>query len=203
MYPKGTLMPRSSRHPASRSVTVIFLGLAAAICPVIACTAAIAETAVAPEKNPPGDIPDTQAFVTYQGSGYTLKVPEGWARTDAGTNVSFASKLDGLSVTLTDLATAPSLDWAKQTYVPQMVAKGRAVEVTKINVDKRLAGDTIKIAYTLNSDPNPVTNKQIRLEANRYLFFKAGKLAELDLYAPLGADNVDQWQLMSQSFAWR
>lgn len=191
-------MPRSVLRPVA-SALVAF----AAVASVTIASHALAETAVAPEKNPPGDIPDTQAFVTYSGVGYAMKVPEGWARTDAGTDMAFVSKLDGLSVTQSNLATAPSLDWANQTYVPEMVAKGRAVEIIKVSIDKRQAGEVIKIAYTLNSEPNPVTNKQIRLEANCYLFFKAGKLSVLDLYAPLGADNVDQWQLMSQSFAWR
>lgn len=191
-------MPRSVLRPVAFALVAF-----AAVAPVTIASHALAETAVAPEKNPPGDIPDTQAFVTYSGAGYAMQVPEGWARTDAGTDVAFVSKLDGLSVTLSDLATAPSIDWANKTYVPDLIAKGRAVEITKVSIDKRHAGEAIKIAYTLNSEPNPVTNKQIRLEANRYLFFKAGKLAALDLYAPMGADNVDQWQLMSQSFAWR
>ena len=129
-------------------------------------------------------------------------MPEGWARSDAGQGVSFVSKLDGVSVALTDLAAAPTLDWAKQTYVADLIAKGRAVEIGKISTEKLPVGQTIKIAYSLNSEPNAVTNKQIWLEANRYLFFKAGKLAALDLYAPAGADNVDQWQLMSRSFTW-
>ena len=68
----------------------------------------MAETAIAPEKNPPGDIPDSQVFIAYAGGGYALKVPEGWARTVTGPNVSFASKLDGVSVTLTPTATDPT-----------------------------------------------------------------------------------------------
>ena len=192
-------MTRTFLRPAALAI----VALAASFTPVVSASPALAETAVAPEKNPPGDIPDSQAFVTYEGAGFALKVPEGWARSDMGQGVMFASKLDGLSVTLSDLATAPSLDWAKQVYALDMVAKGRAVEVTKVSTEKLPAGEAIKIAYSLNSEPNPVTTKQIRLEANRYLFFKAGKLAALDLYAPFGADNVDQWQLMSQSFAWR
>lgn len=40
--------------------------------------------APATETNPPGDIPDTQAFVDYSSTaGYGVKVPEGWARTDS------------------------------------------------------------------------------------------------------------------------
>src|SRR6267378_6725304 len=55
------------------------------------------ETAVAPEVNPPGDIPDTQAFVKYSNTAgaYQLEVPEGWARTENGADVTFVSKYDG------------------------------------------------------------------------------------------------------------
>ena len=188
---------------AATKATFFALGLFALVPQPFVATAALAETAIAPEKNPPGDIPDSQAFVTYSGAlGYELKVPEGWARSDAGPSISLVSKLDGRSVSVSDLAAAPTLDWANQTYVPDMVAKGRAVEIAKVSSEKLPAGEVIKIAYSLNSEPNAVTTKQIRLEANRYLFFKAGKLAVMDLYAPLGADNVDQWQLMSRSFAW-
>jgi hypothetical protein len=60
----------------------------------------------------------------------------------------------------------------------------------------------VLIVYTSNSDPNAVTDKQIRLENNRYLFYRAGHEAALTLSAPAGADNVDQWQLMANSFRW-
>lgn len=191
-------MSRIALSPAA----LLVMALAAAVTPMISAVPVLAETAIAPEKNPPGDIPDSQAFVVYKGANFVLKVPEGWARSDMAQGVQFESKLDGVSVTLSDRSTAPSLDWAKHVYALDMVAKGRAVEVTKVTDEKLSAGTAIKIAYSLNSEPNPVTTKQIRLEANRYLFWKSGKLAALDLYAPFGADNVDQWQLMSQSFAW-
>jgi hypothetical protein len=68
---------------------------------------------------------------------------------------------------------------------------------------KLKSGPAVVIAYASNSDPNPVTNKQIRLEREGYLMFKNGTLVSLDLSAPLGADNVDQWKLMSNSFQWQ
>ena len=188
------------RTPTAAKAALLAFGLVAAL--PFSALPGLAETAVAPEKNPPGDIPDSQAFITYSADLYALKVPEGWARTVAGPNVSFASKLDGVSVTVTDAATAPTLETVKAQYVPAMVQAGRAVTVTKISAETLPAGGAIKISYSANSEPNPVTNKQIRLENARYLFWKAGKLAALDLYAPLGADNVDQWNLMSQSFGW-
>jgi hypothetical protein len=61
----------------------------------------------------------------------------------------------------------------------------------------------VQIIYTSNSDPNPVTNKQIRLENERYLIAHNGKLATLTKLAPAGADNADQWKLMADSFRWK
>ena len=191
------------QFPRSAAKASLFaLGLSALLPQVYLLSPAWAETAIAPEKNPPGDIPDTQAFIIYKTDSYALKVPEGWARTVTGSSVSFASKLDGVSVSLTPSASAPTLDWVKTTYVPDLVKAGRAVAITGISAETLPGGPAIRIDYTSNSEPNAVTTKQIRLENARYLFFKQGTLAALDLYAPAGADNVDQWQLMSRSFAW-
>jgi hypothetical protein len=63
-------------------------------------------------------------------------------------------------------------------------------------------GKAVLIKYTSNSQPNAVTNKQVRLENEAYVFFKNGKTATLTLWAPQGADNVDQWQRMAKSFRW-
>lgn len=188
-------------HPATKA-TLFALSLCILGPQPFVTPPARAETAVAPEKNPPGDIPDSQVFIIYSAASYALKVPEGWGRTITGTDVSFASKLDGVSVTLTAMAAAPTLDWVKAHYVPDLITAGRAVKVSGVSAETLPGGPAIRIDYSSNSDPNPVTNKQIRLENARYLFFKSGYLAALDLYAPLGADNVDQWQLMSHAFAW-
>ena len=60
----------------------------------------------------------------------------------------------------------------------------------------------MQIVYTSDSEPNAVTDKQIRLENNCYLFEQAGREAALTFSAPAGADNADQWQLMARSFRW-
>ena len=162
-----------------------------------------AEKAVAPEKNPPGDIPDSQVFVDYPSPlGFTLKVPEGWSRTDAPTGASFADKYNTVTVSVAPVDKEPTAD-INDPAVANLVSAGHAVKVTAVKSVKLKAGPAIQIVYAANSDRNAVTNKQIRLEGNRYLFFKDGKLATLDLTAPLGADNVDQWQLMANSFRWK
>jgi hypothetical protein len=65
------------------------------------------------------------------------------------------------------------------------------------------SGPAVVINYASNSDPNPVTNRQVRLENQSFLYFKNGKEAVVTLWAPKGADNVDQWNRMSKSFQWQ
>lgn len=163
------------------------------------------ENAVAPEVNPPGDIPDSQAFISYTNSAgkYQLDVPEGWARTESGPSVSFVNKFDGVKVDVAPTSSAtksPASVRADEARTLQ--AKGHAVSVNAIADVKLPAGNAVVIKYTSNSEPNTVTNKRVRLENETYLFFRNGQEAMLTLWAPQGADNVDQWQRMAKSFRW-
>ncbi len=162
------------------------------------------EKPVAPEKNPPGDIPDSQVFVAYRSAegGYQLEVPEGWARSTQEADVSFVDKLDGVKVTITQAPAALTAASARTNEVATLLKSSRAVQVDKIRDVQLPAGAAVLVEYSSNSDPDPVTGKQVRLENNMYLFFQSGKLTTLTLWAPLGADNVDQWQRMAQSFRW-
>src|SRR5205085_2946268 len=164
------------------------------------------ENAVAPEVNPPGDIPDTQAFVSYSNAsgGYKLEVPEGWARTETASSVSFVSKFDGVKV---DVGNSPASQAKNAASVRANEAKviqaqGHAVAITGVSDVKLPAGNAVVIKYTSNSEPNAVTNKKVRQENDTYVFFRNGKEAMITLWAPQGADNVDQWQRMAKSFRW-
>jgi hypothetical protein len=119
------------------------------------------ETAVAPEVNPPGDIPDTQAFVKYSNTagGYQLEVPEGWARTEAGGDVSFVNKFDGVSVAVTPATVAPTAVSARANEAKQIQSQGKAVTINSVSEANLPGGKAVVIKYTSNSDPNPVTNK--------------------------------------------
>ena len=167
-------------------------------------SSATPEQPIAPEQNPVGDIPDTQAFVPYAATvgGYTLEVPEGWARSTDAANVRFESKLDGLAVMVTSVAAAPTVQSARDHEVAALLAAGRAMTVASIDAVKLPGGSAILVKSTANSNPDPVTNKQVRLEQNIYLFYNNGKLATLTLWAPQGADNVDQWDRIAKSFHW-
>jgi hypothetical protein len=163
------------------------------------------EKPVAPEKNPPGDIPDSQVFVIYASSqgGYEIEVPEGWARTTMGMDVTFQEKLDGLSVKVTNAAGPPDAKNIRKNQGELLKKSGRAVQIKRIKNIRLSKGPAVLMMYESNSEPDPVVNKQVRLENSSYFFYRNGKLAELRLWAPLGADNVDQWNRISNSFRWR
>jgi hypothetical protein len=162
------------------------------------------ETAVALEKNPPGDIPDDQVFVQYTSPlGFRLKIPEGWARLERPGGVRFFDKYNIIDVSVAKAEQAPSAATVGMGPASELQVAGRGAEIKAIKEVKLRSGPAVLISYISNSDPNPVTSKQIQLEHDRYLIFKDSTLVSLDMSAPLGADNVDQWKLMSNSFQWQ
>jgi hypothetical protein len=187
------------RYIAATLLAVALGSMAPGLTPPVAAQ----EQPVTPETNPPGDIPDSQVFVTYTSpAGFSLKVPEGWALTELPDGASFADKYGRIDIALAGAASAPTAKGVGREEVAKLVKSGRAVRISAIRQITLPAGPAVLIVYTSNSDPNAVTDKQIRLENNRYLFYRAGHEAALTLSAPAGADNVDQWQLMANSFRW-
>ena len=163
-----------------------------------------AETAIAPEVSPPGDIPDNQSFVTFTSpSGYSIKVPEGWARKDDGTKTTFNDKYNHILLQLNDAAQPIDEAYAKSMLIPDLQKNGRAVDKVSIKKLALKSGAAIVLDYDSNSEPNSVTNKQIREENESLYFVKDKKLVTLTLSAPKGADNVDQWLFMANSFRWK
>ncbi len=158
-----------------------------------------AEQAMSPERNPPGDISDSQVFIAYAGPGFSMQVPEGWSRNTVAGGATFSDKYNLISVTIADAPVAPTVESAKLDEAAAISASGRAVEIAGIKSVALDGGEAIRIDYQSNSDPNEVTGKQVRLERVRYLYFKGGKLVRLDMAAPAGADNVDQWLVMANS----
>ena len=165
------------------------------------CLALFVTSSRAGEKNPPGDIPDDQVFVPYTSAagGYSLKVPEGWARSEKGSDVDFIDKFDGVAVIIVDgAATPPRI----QDVVARLGKAEKGLKVVSTKERRLPAGSALIVKYESESETNPVTNKRVRLEDDAYAFYKDGKIAILILWAPMGADNADQWKLISESFRW-
>jgi hypothetical protein len=190
---------------SSRSIvlSIMLTSTLGGVFPLLMTPAMAAERAAIPEKNPPGDIPDSQVFVKFQSPlGFSVQIPEGWSRTERKSGVVFADKFNKIDVEIGTATGLPSVASAKTQQAFELVKTGRAVTIKAIKNVTLPTGPAVLIDFESNSEPNQVTNKQLRLESNRYLMFKNGKLATLDLSAPKGADNVDQWKLIAHSFHW-
>src|SRR5260221_9976912 len=80
------------------------------------------EPPAAAEKNPPGDIPDSQVFVEYQSPlGFGLKVPEGWARTDRSDGARLIDKYDSVDISVSDATAAPTAASATKNEVARLL----------------------------------------------------------------------------------
>src|SRR5260370_23862626 len=121
------------------------------------------ETAVAPEKNPPGDIPDNQVFITYAApQGFSLKVPEGWARTDKPDGVSFADKYGTIEVSVASATSPLTVASVRFSEGAEPARKGHAIKIGSVKETKLPGGPAVVITFTSNSAPNAVTGRQIR-----------------------------------------
>jgi hypothetical protein len=161
------------------------------------------EKPVAPEKNPPGDIPDNQVFIEYRSPlGFKIKVPEGWARRESSDGVIFNDKYNTIALLMSQRSDPVTVANVKQQDVSELEKTGKAVQVTAVKSVKLPAGSAVVVSYSSNSEPSPVTEKSIREENERYFFWQNGKQVTLTLSSPFGADNADQWNLMSKSFRW-
>jgi len=156
------------------------------------------------ETNPPGDIPDNQAFVTYAAAGgFSVKVPEGWSRTESPAGAEFTDKLNTIRVAWSAVSAAPTVASVNSVDVPKLKASEAAFELVSVKAVHLPAGSAVLTVYRENSAANTVTGKQYRLDVERYTVFKNGKRVDLILLSPVGSDNVDPWRIVSQSLTWK
>jgi hypothetical protein len=155
----------------------------------------------APDVTPPGDIPDTQVFLAYSppGGGYSVKVPEGWSRSNSGGATVFTSNLNSIRLEAVPTSKAPTLASAKQSLVPQLSHSVNGFSTPKVSTVSRTAGPAVLITYFAWGTPNPVTGKKPPEAVERYIFFHKGKEVILTLSGEKNADNVDPWRTVTNS----
>jgi hypothetical protein len=166
-------------------------------------TSSSAGTSPQVEVHPPGDIPDSQAFVPYRGSSYTVSVPEGWGRTTAPNAVVFRDKYNSITVISRSGAPRLTVSRARSTEVAAIKAQAKGFVPGTVTTVHRNAGTAVLITYRALSAVNPVTGKVAREAVERYEFWRNGTEVALVLSAPVGSDNVDPWRTVTNSFAWR
>jgi hypothetical protein len=156
------------------------------------------------EVNPAGDIPDNQAFVAYSppGQGYSVKVPEGWSRSNAGGAVVFTDKLNAIRLETVPAQAPLTVREARATEVPKLARTVKGFGAPTVTTVTRTAGPATRITYLATGSPNPVTGKVSQDAVERYVFFRKGRDVVLTLSGPKTADNVDPWKLVANSVRW-
>ena len=156
------------------------------------------------EVNPAGDIPDNQAYVTITAASGTckLQVPEGWARTSAGSSTTFTDKLNFIAIEQASVGPKPTVESVRKADVPALASIEPKFLLGDVTTFTRNGASGVLITYLADSEPSPVTGKVIRDAVERYLFWKNGHQVAVTLTGPQGSDNVDPWAKVTGSFGW-
>jgi hypothetical protein len=197
-------VPRPSRTAVAVAVGVTALTICAAGCGGSSSAPSGGGALAADARSAAtGDIPDNQTFLTFSNpqGGYSIRYPEGWARSGAGKDVTFRDKnnlvhivvarggLPDVAGVRAELAKLERSSPTLRAQAPQRVTiKGTPM---------------VKVVYTTRSAPNPVTGKRVTLVVDRYELARNGARATVELGTPRGVDNVDGYRMMITSFRWR
>jgi hypothetical protein len=110
--------------------------------------------------------------------------------------VTFTSKLNQVEVR-----------WgARSSAKREINALGRKVpafQLEKLSDVSLPGGRASLIQYQQNSKPNALTGQQYRLERLQFDFVRGSREVALTLSSTVGADNVDAWRTISESFRWK
>jgi hypothetical protein len=138
-----------------------------------------------------------------QDGTFTVTVPEGWARTDLPSGVSFTDKLNTVTVQRLDGRPQPTPESVRAGELADVQKQGRSVTLKTVESRTLPAGGVVHATYTADSAADPVTGKVTRDAVELYVYWRGGTEVLLNLSGPSGADDVDAWRTVSTSFRWR
>jgi hypothetical protein len=149
-----------------------------------------------------GDIPDNQQFLSFKDrpAGYSISYPQGWARSGNGGQVTFQDKSNTVTIKVapgqhpTPASVSAEL---KQEAVADPCLHAGQPQTTSAGPNQ-----VVKVTYTTEGQKSPVTGQRPKITVDRYVYFKGGKVATVDLATPIGVDNVDAYRMISESFRW-
>jgi hypothetical protein len=150
-----------------------------------------------------GDIPDNQVFLTFRNpsGGYSIVYPEGWAQKRSGNSTTFQDK-DNVIQIVVQKGSKPTVA-SVRAEVEKLHPPGGQPKIASAETLAIRGQQVVKVTYSTQSQPNPVTGKRVRLIVDRYTYFKGGRVATLELGTAAGVDNVDAFRMISRSFRWQ
>lgn len=199
-----------------RNTVAVLVGVAAVVGTLSGCGAPTspatgsspalpgAATTQAAEVNPQGDIPDNQAFVVYTAPdrSFSVKYPEGWAQTQSGSTVTFSDKFNSITLAPHPGFYNPTESYARSVELPQIDSTTTGFVPGKVSTLARPAGQVVLITYRADLPASPVTGQSVKQAVERYEFSQSGRGVVATLAGPVGADNVDPWRIVTDSFTW-
>ncbi len=125
-------------------------------------------SAPATEFNPPGDIPDNQVFVDYSvpGSRVHIQVPEGWARSTSGGQVTFSDHFNSIGIQVQPMSAQPTVATVRHTEVPALAQSIMKFALTGVSTVQRQHGSAVRTTYQQDSRPDPVTGRWSAMPSN-------------------------------------
>lgn len=159
----------------------------------------------APEVNAAGDIPDNQVFVPFTplAGTFSVSVPQGWAQSAEGAATVFTDKFNSVRIDTQPRPVAPDAASVRAQDVARLQGSVPGFALGDVQAVQRSAGTAVLLTYGATSAPNAVTGKSVTEAVERYAFWRGGQEAVLTLSGPKGADNVDPWRKISDSFRWQ
>ncbi len=150
-----------------------------------------------------GDIPDNQNFLTLAdpAAGYSMVYPEGWAQRGGGRDVTLQDKNNLVHIVVASGSAPTPTTVAVQ--LNKLRAASPSLQAATPQAVTLKSGPAVKVSYSTQSAPNPVTGKRVTLVVDRYVLSHASKVATVDLGTAKGVDNVDAYKMMIASFRWR
>src|SRR5207237_1179867 len=91
------------------------------------------------DTNPPGDIPDSQAFVPFTSpSGrYSLRIPEGWARSTNADTVSFTDRFNTITIQTAPSPNPPTVQTASSADVAALQSTTACFQLRQVSTVTR------------------------------------------------------------------
>jgi hypothetical protein len=130
-----------------------------------------------------------------------VKVPEGWSRTDGTSTVTFTDKLNSVRADVAPAPAAPT-EATVRAELGKIRDSGQGYAAGSVKSVTRRGGRALLATYRLDAAPDAVTGKVRNDDVERYEFWKDGQLVTVTLSGPHGADNVDPWRIVTDSFRW-
>jgi len=149
-----------------------------------------------------GDIPDNQQFLTYRNrsGGYSISYPQGWARSGSGDQVTFQDKSNTVAIKVAP-GTQPT-PASTSAELKQEAAADPCLNSGQPQTTSAGPNQVVKVTFTTEGQKSAVTGQRPKITVDRYVYFKGGRVATVDLATPVGVDNVDAYRMISESFRW-